>query len=408
MSDIYDCIVLGAGPAGATVATLVARAGHRTLLVERSKQPGAWIGQSLLPASCQVLERLGVLNRLSHSRFPRRSGLQFVNAAGEACPLFECAASEAETAGWHIVRSQFDPLLWEQAELSGVELRRETVANEVLFDGARAYGVCLQHVDRAPCEVRGRVIVDATGQSSLIAGRLNLRKPLGQRRKGAIWGEYRTSLNHSPQATTLIAQTRDRQSWVWYIPLADGRISVGVVGEVDTLLRGRGKPENAFEEELVQCPLVAERLMHARLTQGLWSTRAWFYSVRQAAGQGWVLAGDALAALDPILFSGVFLALVAGQYAADAILEALASNDFSAERLGAWSTPFMTGIDRMQKLAAALYDPRFNLPSFVRRFPHHHATLGQLLSGRAFDTDTEWLFDDMELFLHFGRELAIS
>jgi flavin-dependent dehydrogenase len=408
MGDFYDCVVLGAGPAGATVATLVAQAGYRTLLVERRKQPGAWIAQALLPASRQVLRRLGVLNRLSHSRFATRHGVQFVNAAGEACPRFECASSDGQCSSWHVVRSQFDPLLVEQAERYGVEVRRETVASEVRFEGGYACGVRLQHIDGGPCDVAGRVIVDATGQSSLIAAKLDLRKATGSRRKAAIWGEYHTSLDHGRDAATLMAQTQSQQSWFWYIPLADNRVSVGVVGDVDTLLRGRGKPENAFEDELVQCPLVAERLMHARLTQGLWSTRSWFYTSKQAAGDGWLLVGDALAALDPILFSGVFLALQSGQCAADAIVEELACNDLSRERLSPWSGPFMAGVQRLRQLAEVLYDPRFDLSGFVRRFPHHHVTLGELLAGRAFETDTDWLFDDMELFLHFGRELAAS
>src|SRR3954469_6995433 len=92
MSEIiesYDVVVIGGGPAGSTVATLVADAGHKVLVLERTKFPRFHIGESLLPEAYWTFERLGMLPKLKQSDFVKKYSVQFVSSSGrESQPFY--------------------------------------------------------------------------------------------------------------------------------------------------------------------------------------------------------------------------------------------------------------------------------------------------------------------------------
>src|SRR5262245_2878358 len=110
MSTRYDCIVLGGGPAGSTVAALVASAGHATLLLERDRMPRPHVGGSLLPAAACTLGRLGMLDWLAAGPFPRHRGLRFIDHVGRLARHFPFdAPNTGESApAWHVGRGEFD------------------------------------------------------------------------------------------------------------------------------------------------------------------------------------------------------------------------------------------------------------------------------------------------------------
>ena len=71
-----DVIVMGGGPAGSSVATLVAAAGHDVLLLDRETFPRYRVGESLMPATYLTLQRLGLLDKMQRTPFPRKHGVQ--------------------------------------------------------------------------------------------------------------------------------------------------------------------------------------------------------------------------------------------------------------------------------------------------------------------------------------------
>ena len=397
MNDLFDCIVLGGGPAGATVAALVARAGFETLLVERKRCPGGSGGHALLPVNEPTIRRLGLLEKLCYTSAPRPGGLRLLDSAGrlQAAYNFSSAAStHAAVANaaraCNVLRSEFDPWVWEAARRAGAHCLRETTALEILFDGDRACGACLQPPDSGPKRVLGRVIVDATGQHSLLARQLALREPLTSRPLAAIWGHYRGApAGGDTGDATLLLATRDGRARFWYLPLGGRLASVGVVGEAAHLARGRGKPETVFEEELVGCPAVAERLMEAHLEGRLHSRRSLSYAATQAAGHGWLMVGEGLAALDPVLYSGACLSLVSGEMAADAIIAALREECFSPCRLGCWYGRFRRGLNRLQHVLGTLYGP------WDEARLANSQLWSRLVSGHVFDRAADRLSDDL-------------
>src|SRR5688572_15497982 len=134
----YDVIVIGAGPAGCTVATLLADAGKRVLLLERGRFPRFHIGESLMPESYWCFKRLGLLPKLRASNFPRKYSVQFVTASGkESQPFyFEDMNPHECSVTWQVVRSEFDRMMLEHAVERGVEAHQDTNVTDVLLEPA--------------------------------------------------------------------------------------------------------------------------------------------------------------------------------------------------------------------------------------------------------------------------------
>jgi flavin-dependent dehydrogenase len=400
MNDAYDCIVMGGGPAGATAAALLAAGGCRTLLVEREKFPRYHVGESLMPESYAILQRLGVLEALKRSRQVTKQGIVLIDDSGRRrLPLgfFDVDPRESSQT-WQVWRADFDHLLLENARRLGAVCLEETRAGEVLFDAGRAVGVRVQRRDEPWRDIACRVVLDATGSRSLLASSLGIRAPEPRRQHAAIWGYYRGASREAGihAGSTLLLATRHRQAWFWCVPLHSDITSVGVVADAAYLLQQRGKTEQVFEEELCNCPAVLQRLIDAQLVSPLRVARDFPYMARQAAGEGWVLLGDALGFLDPLFCSGVYLAMQSAQWAADAVLDALRRGDLSAHSLAAWHPAFACGVQRLGRLLDALYTPGSDLLGFLDEHPQHAGLLTELLMGRLFDPRADRMLDDLQ------------
>ena len=399
----YDCVVLGGGPAGSTVAALVAEAGWSTLLVEREPMPRPHIGESLMPETYWLFQRLGVLEKLKKSTYAKKVGVQFVNNTGkESAPFFFRSHDDRDCSQtWHVDRARFDKMLFDNAAEKGADCCDRTRALDVVAEGEHVTGVKLQSDDGLSREISAQVVVDATGQQTMLANRFSLRRENPDLRKAAIWQHFRGA--HRDEAgggvKTVIMHTAEKNSWFWYIPQANDIVSVGVVGDRDYLLKGRGTPAEVFAEERVHCSTLQGWLTDAQSAGELKVAKEFSYTTERSAGDGWVLVGDAWGFIDPIYSSGVYFALKSAALAADCITAGLRDNDVSGSTLGRWVPEFARQTGLIRRLVYAFYSGEFRVGKFIQEYPQHQSELVDLLIGRIFDDRAGRIFDDLEPWL---------
>src|SRR5215831_17660038 len=142
-SNNYDVIVMGGGPAGSSISSILAREGCSVVLFEKEEFPRHHIGESLMTDTYWTFKRMGLLQKLKASPFVRKYSVQFANPAGkESRPFYFFEANQHESAvTWQVTRSEFDKLLFEHAQELGAVAFQGTPVRRVLFDGERAVGV---------------------------------------------------------------------------------------------------------------------------------------------------------------------------------------------------------------------------------------------------------------------------
>lgn len=381
-------IVIGGGPSGATCSTLIAQQGYKVKLFERERFPRYHIGESLIPETFWVLERLKMLDKLRNSHFVKKFSVQFVTDKGKLSEPFYFMDNKPHECSqtWQVKREEFDLMMLRNAADQGVEVHEGVRVLDVIYEGTRAVGVKLQDEAGKQWEERADVIVDAAGQSCLIQDRFNLREWDPVLKKAALWtywkGAYRDT--GRDEGATIVMQVEGRQGWFWYIPLHENVISVGVVAPYDYLFKRESKDlEKIYFEEVAKCPGLKTRLDNATQAAPFRAAKEYSYRSKEVAGDGWVLVGDAFGFLDPLYSSGVLLALKSGSLAADAICEGLAKGDTSKEQLGKWGPDFVEGMERMRRLVVEYYDG-FSFGRFVKRNPHLKGHLTDLLIGDLF------------------------
>ena len=417
-AESYDVIVIGAGPAGCTTAALVAEHGWNTLLIERDAMPRFHVGESLMPECYWMFERLGILGKFKEFGFTQKNGVQFVNHNdNESQPFFFTEHDPRECAmTLHVQRGEFDRIMFENASEKGATCLDQTRVLDITFNEASPHSVKIRDVDGNESVISAKVIVDATGQQSMIANRKGLKKIDPNFKNAAIWSYYENAKRNegddgsvAPQVTCIL-HTDDKKAWFWYIPLSDGTVSVGLVSENDNLLKNGKSPEETFEAHREKCPGLQRRLEESTRVQKYHVAKEFSYSTSQRAGDGWVLVGDAYGFIDPVYSSGVFLALKSGELAADAIHQALDQDDISAENLGQWVGHFDAGVHWIRKLVKAFYTHEFSFGAFMKQFPHHGGNLTDLLIGRVFDDqrDPGKIFEDMDPWIESLKTASVA
>src|SRR6185503_4501199 len=184
-----DVVVIGGGPAGSTVSTLIAQKGYKVELFERERFPRFHIGESLIPETYWVLQRLNMLPKMQQSHFVKKYSVQFVNAGGKLSAPFYFRDNKPHECSqtWQVVRSEFDRMMLENAREHGVAAHEGVRVLDVIFEHDRAVGVTILDGDGPPRAVHAAVVVDASGQNGLIQNRLRLRAWDPVLNKDAIW-----------------------------------------------------------------------------------------------------------------------------------------------------------------------------------------------------------------------------
>ena len=318
-----DVLVMGGGPAGSTIATLLARQGRRVVLLEKEQHPRFHIGESLLPANVALFEQLGLRAELDRIGMPKR-GIEFISPEHRHRTLYEFgeAWDKSMPMAWQVRRSEFDELLFRHAAAQGAEAIEGCRVSSVQFDADGADVFAVQ--GRTPRRWRTRYVVDATGRDTLLANQWDSKRRNPRHNSAAIFGHFSGARRLSGRLEGNISIFWFPHGWIWFIPLADGSTSVGATCW-PCYLKQRDKPLKAFFlDTLNSVPRLAKRLEGATLIDDkVHATGNYSYSAHTCCGERWQLVGDAYAFIDPVFSSGVYLAMASAFRGAELVAATL-------------------------------------------------------------------------------------
>ena len=356
-----EVAVIGGGPGGSTTATMLARQGRQVLLFERERFPRDHVGESLLPASMPILEELGVAEAVAAAGFLKKWGASMVWGVDETRWHWRFEeASRQYPHSYQVVRSEFDRILLDHASASGVDVRQGVRVAEVETrdDGASTLRVASEDGEQ---EIEARFVVDASGQSGLLARARGLREWDEFFQNLAVYGYFSdvTRLEDPEQTNILVEATQ--AGWVWIIPLdRPPHANVASVGVVLDARRAAAAIEGGASEAFLQQQLAfsseAARLLEgATLVEDPRVERDWSYSAQRFAGDGWVLVGDAACFVDPLFSSGVHLAMSSGVMAAAYVHTALDDVELGRASAPVYEELYRTQYGHFHELAQLFY-----------------------------------------------------
>ena len=359
-SSAFDVIVIGGGPSGAAVATRLVQRGRRVLLLEKEHFPRFHIGESMLPCSMPLIEELGAMPRLEAAEFLPKHAAEFVTADGSLKRRYAFADGLVPGPGsaYEVDRSEFDKLLLDNAIERGVDVRQGLQVIRFDLDRARGVDVVARAEDGTETTYHAEMLIDATGQSSLLAGRLGLREMDQELKNFAVFSHYEGASRYSGDAEGDISVVLIPEGWWWVIPLKNNRTSVGLVAPSRTL-HGQ-KPDQAYlDAQIAQTPFLRERLAGATRIAPVRSVSDYSYVSRQVAGDRFVLVGDAAAFIDPVFSTGVYLGLVSAFRAAEAVELALRSQKFDRSQFVAYEREVLKNVATYKRFVKGFYTPEF-------------------------------------------------
>lgn len=346
----WDVIIAGGGPAGSTAANIIAQAGLRVVIVEKSEFPRFHVGESLLPQGVNIFGRLGFD---AESRgYLRKAGADFIDERLDLSASFnfeDGLGGDDKSYAWQVERAQFDHELLLCAERAGAALHQNEAVRELSFSSERVT------VTTDAKQYTARYFVDATGQDALLARRRKTRKPIKGFGIAAVFTHFEdipVEVDAELTATGNLKVLMRPGGWGWVIPLGGRKISLGMVS----------KEKGISPDELLEA--VAESPFLSRVTEGARTmtpriARNFSYKNLEPAGERFACVGDSACFLDPVFSSGVSLAMESAELMADILIPAIQENrEGDAELMRPLSEKLRTAYECFGSTIKAFYDTK--------------------------------------------------
>jgi flavin-dependent dehydrogenase len=357
MMNRFDVAVIGGGPAGSVAGSVLARHGRRVVILEKEKFPRFQVGESTIPASLETLHRIGVKEKIDQAGFLIKHGGEIVSACGSARAkfLFKNGLNPRWKSAYQIDRMTFDDILLKHAQALGCDVREGTAVESVEFSPS---GTVLRCKDTGDVLEAGYVI-DCSGRTSFLANRLGLKQPFPHLKKFSVYSYFQRAGHSNDPNDAFTRMIRAKDSWFWVIPIAEGKLSIGVVMDLDTFRALKSSPEEVLTRCIEEQPEVRQWVENTTRYMPVYATADFSYAVKRLFGDRWVLAGDAAGFIDPVFSSGIYIAIYSGEKAGDAVNSALADQAGRTNAFRQYERAVQKRFRSYLKLSSAWYTKEF-------------------------------------------------
>jgi flavin-dependent dehydrogenase len=388
-----DVLVIGAGPSGTIAAALIKKAGYKVSIVEKMTFPRFVIGESLLPRCMEAIKAAGMYEALIAKGFQQKFGAKFVLNSEIFDINFSNNHTPGETWTWQVPRADFDKTLADECEKKGVEVLYNTEVTGIEFNDDESSITNIRQADGTEEMIKARFIVDGSGFGRVIPKLLNMEKESNLPPRQTLFTHYADKRRHDsaeePNRITIFVY--NEITWAWSIPFSNGNTSVGFVGFPDFFEKLDGTPEEKMRYLIRSHKELSARFDGCDMTFEPRTIRSWSKTTDKFYGPGFVLTGNVTEFLDPMFSSGVTLAMVSAQHAAELVVKKL-----QGEKVD-WQKDYMDicmkGINVFRTFVMGWYNGDLHT-IFFSKIPENNLTkqITSILAG--------YVWDDTNLFVN--------
>lgn len=385
---MHDVIIIGGGPAGATAATFLAKAGKTALVLEKDRFPRFHVGESLLPYNHEIFDELGIGEAMKNAGWMLKRAAQF--CAGQGKPgarlVFANGIFTEHPEAFQVERSRFDLMLLNHARDAGATVREGCAVLRHRIEGDHA-AVVFRDENGAEHETKARFLLDASGMTAFTGMQEGIRHIHPQHRKVAVFGHFSDVVMPECEEEGDIVLVVLPRSWCWLIPLSKTKVSVGLVLD-RAQFAGGPKPEALFDQIVRDTPELWRRMSGAKKLTPLHIIPDYSFRVERMVSPRLIRIGDAAGFLDPIFSSGVMLAMQMARDGARCAIEALATGEALTENMRRYETQTRATMERFWKFIENYYTVPFR-DLFLQPYPRLQMTsaINAILAGRP---DVPW------------------
>jgi flavin-dependent dehydrogenase len=339
-----EVLVIGGGPAGSTIAALLAQRGRDVLMLEKSKHPRFHIGESLLPLNMPLFEKLGVAEDIKRIGIIKR-GAEFTSPWHGAPVMidFNDAWDNTYPTAYHVRRDEFDEILFKNAAAKGARTIEQCKVADIKFQPGAYALVSTKDKDGQAQRIRAKFVVDASGRDTFLSNHFQMKHRNKKHNSAAIFGHFSGAKRLKGDVEGNISLFWFDHGWFWFIPLADGNTSVGATCWPYYMKSRKTDTTQFLLDTIALCPALAERLKDAKLESPVTATGNFSYLSERSSGENYILLGDAFAFIDPVFSSGVLFAMQGAFAGADAVETCLSNPPQAQNALREFDRVMMQG-----------------------------------------------------------------
>ncbi|MGF1873809.1 tryptophan 7-halogenase [Photobacterium frigidiphilum] len=384
--------IIGAGPSGSVAAALLHQKGIDVVVLEKSLFPRFSIGESLLPACMEVIEKANMLSAVKRANFQFKDGAAFHRNGKYTCFNFTDKFTEGAGTTFQVQRANFDKVLADEAVEQGVEIRYQHTLMNIDLAGKHSVLTVNDKHDKS-YELEADFVLDASGFGRVLPRLLALEEPSCLPTRRAIFTHIVDNIDTSAPENTdydrnkilISVYPTNPDVWYWLIPFSNGTCSFGIVAEPAFFVDYPQDNITAIKQLAGEEPGLRQLLAKAEYPNPAGEIGGYSANVKTLCSDKFALLGNAGEFLDPVFSSGVTIAMKSSEIATDLLIRQF--NGDSIDWQKEYADTLMIGVNTFRAYVEGWYSGELQDVIFHENPDHKiKQMICSILAGYAWDT----------------------